>query len=337
MLPARIDHARVAETELRVERGAGGDEVAELVAAHDAAEPVGRLDVEVERQRGRGAQLAKAGRRSCRTGCSRSTRRGARARAARRVRRRHHHRDLPDAARAAARRPAASRSSTREARGRRSGSCGCRTRRPARCPRPRSAARGSRAAVPRARRRRQCGRGRRRHSPRAGPTKSETSIPPAAPRPAISRSSDSREQHRAAALRDAVDDDPSRLRRADDLLEHARRPRRSGSRCGSPRRRESAPRRRRRRRRAAAARVPRRPSRRLAPWRCRGSAGAAVLSTRPGAGVGEPPQSVRLDQEGVLGLAAAGDARVPGERVAARSRCRYQRLSRWVGAISNSR
>ena len=51
--------------------------------------------------------------------------------------------------------------------------------------------------------------------------------------------------------------------------------------------------------------------------RCRGSraAGRPATATRPDAGVGETARAALLDEEGVLGLAAAGDARVPGERV----------------------
>ena len=141
------------------------------------------------------------------------------------------------------------------------------------------------------------------------------------------------QQHRAAALRDAVDDDPLRPRRAHDLLEHARaldardldaevravgEARALAARGGAPRDCRRAA-----RRRPSCARLPvvmsRTPCARGPPRPRRGQSPVSVSQRRPSV----------LDRIRVLGLAAARDARIPGDRVP-RRRCaaRYQRLSR---------
>lgn len=91
-----VDRPRVAQAELGIERRARGDQVAELVAAHDTSERIGRLDVQVDRDRDRGAQFAELGERHVRRHVER---RGAtlfEQACGERVGGRHHHRHLPD-------------------------------------------------------------------------------------------------------------------------------------------------------------------------------------------------------------------------------------------------
>ena len=51
MVAGGVERQGVAETELRVERGADGDQIGELVATDNTAETVRGLDVEVDRER----------------------------------------------------------------------------------------------------------------------------------------------------------------------------------------------------------------------------------------------------------------------------------------------
>ena len=92
----RVDHPRVAQTELGVERSAHLDELAELVAADDAAEGVGRLHIQVERQRRRRPQLCELRHGDVRRDVRRRSAEAFELAQAEWVRRRHHHRDLPD-------------------------------------------------------------------------------------------------------------------------------------------------------------------------------------------------------------------------------------------------
>ena len=99
MLAGRIERPGVAQPELGVERRADRDEVGELVAADDAAEAVGRLDVEVDRQQRRRAQLGKLGRRHVRRDVDRGRPEPGQHDQRRRIGRRHRDGDLPAAVR----------------------------------------------------------------------------------------------------------------------------------------------------------------------------------------------------------------------------------------------
>ena len=167
-----------------------------------------------------------------------------------------------------------------------------------------------RAPARSARRRRPSARARRRRSPRAGPTNSETSMPASAPM---------RRHLPQLRLASSIAPLPCETRlttiscasaACDDLREHARRPRRSGSRRGTRRRRGSAPRSRRRRAGPAAEALERGAGLHAAASPSSMSR-IAVRRGRPRAPAASSPVSVSqrelrgLDEVRVLGLAAA--------------------------------
>ena len=88
--------AASSQAELGIERRSRGDQVAELVATHDTSERIGRLDVEVDRDRDRGAQLAELGERHVGRHVERRGAELLEQACGERVGGRHHHRDLPD-------------------------------------------------------------------------------------------------------------------------------------------------------------------------------------------------------------------------------------------------
>ena len=174
--------------------------------------------------------------------------------------------------------------------------------------------------------------------PSRGPMKSETSIPASAPIAAISRSSDSASSIAPRALRDAVDDDALPARRCARPPQHARAldARDLDAEVGAVGEARAlagtvaAPRAARRSKHGVGS------SCRGSRLRCRGSR-CAERPRRPRPAARRPCPSASaappsLDQVRVLGLAAAArrsDSR--RSRGPSRSRCRYQRLSRWLG------